>query len=272
MKYRAYLLLTFLISFLFLTGSLHAFNDAGCGGDCKNCHSLSKQEAINVLKKMKVPDAKVLDIQLSPVKSLWEVSFDTKGNRGLVYIDFSKKFLLPGPIVEISSGANKTAEKAEKIQVIRKIDVSKIPLDKALVMGNANNSNSKKVIVFTDPDCPYCGKLHQEMKKVIAKRKDIVFYVKLFPLPGHKDAYWKSKSIVCDMSIKLLEDNFEKKPIQKKECDTKEIDNNIKLSESLGINSTPTIIMPDGRVYSGALPSEKLIDLIDNPSLANGRQ
>ncbi|MCL4537133.1 MAG: thioredoxin fold domain-containing protein [Nitrospirae bacterium] len=101
------------------------------------------------------------------------------------------------------------------------------------------------------------------MKKVLEKRKDIVFYIKLFPLKMHKDAYWKSKSIVCNKSLNMLEDNFENKPIPKTDCDTKEIDNNIKLAESLGITGTPTMIMPDGKIYSGAMPADKLIEMIN---------
>jgi len=101
------------------------------------------------------------------------------------------------------------------------------------------------------------------MKKVIEKRKDIVFYIKLFPLKMHKDAYWKSKSIICNKSMKMLEDNFENKSIAKTDCTTNEIDANMKIAESLGISGTPTIIMPDGSIYSGAMPADKLIEMID---------
>jgi len=101
------------------------------------------------------------------------------------------------------------------------------------------------------------------MKKVVGKRKDIVFYIKLFPLKMHKDAYWKSKSIICNKSIKMLEDNFENKSIVKTDCATDEIDANIKLTESLGISGTPAIIMPNGSIYSGAMPADKLTEMID---------
>lgn len=104
------------------------------------------------------------------------------------------------------------------------------------------------------------------MKKVLEKRKDIIFYIKLFPLKIHKDAYWKSKSIVCKNSLKMLEDAFEKKAIKKIDCSTDEIDNNIKLGESLGITGTPTLILPDGKVHVGMVSAERLINLIDSSS------
>jgi thiol:disulfide interchange protein DsbC len=104
------------------------------------------------------------------------------------------------------------------------------------------------------------------MKKVIEKRIDIAFYIKLFPLRFHKDAYWKSKSIVCNRSVRMLEDNFEKRPIPKTECNTKEIDENIRFAERHGISGTPTMILPDGSIYQGTIDSEKLIRLIDESS------
>jgi len=100
------------------------------------------------------------------------------------------------------------------------------------------------------------------MKRVIEKRQDIVFYIKLFPLKMHKDAYWKSKSIICNKSMRMLEDNFEGKSIAKTDCATSEIDANIKLAESLGISGTPAIVMPNGNIYSGAMPADKLIEMI----------
>ncbi|BCB96105.1 hypothetical protein JZK55_10270 [Dissulfurispira thermophila] len=149
-KFRSLVIIFIVFLFLTLTSTLtYSFSKAGCEGDCKKCHSLSTQEVNNILKKMNLSHAKTLDIRLSPVKSLWEIHIDDNGKKGIFYVDFSKKYLLPGPIIELDTGSNKTAESIQKIP-IGHADVSKIPLNNALVMGNANAS--KKVIVFTDPD------------------------------------------------------------------------------------------------------------------------
>ncbi len=100
------------------------------------------------------------------------------------------------------------------------------------------------------------------MKKVLADRKDVAFYVKLFPLKFHPDSHWKSQSMVCRKSVQLLEDNFDKKPIPKPDCDTDVIDKNVKLAESLGITGTPTLIMPDGFVAVGAMKSDILTKVV----------
>ncbi len=100
------------------------------------------------------------------------------------------------------------------------------------------------------------------MKKIIEKRKDIAFYIKMFPLPMHPGAYEKAKAIVCEKSLSLLEDAFEKKQLPKPKCETPVIDENLKLAEKLGITGAPTLIMPDGRVMSGYREADALIQLI----------
>ncbi len=100
------------------------------------------------------------------------------------------------------------------------------------------------------------------MKKIVEERKDIAFYIKLFPLRIHPEAYEKSKAIVCENSLALLEEAFDKKPLPKPKCETPVVDENIKLAEKLGISSVPVLILPDGRVILGYRDSKTLIDLI----------
>jgi thiol:disulfide interchange protein DsbC len=102
------------------------------------------------------------------------------------------------------------------------------------------------------------------MKKTIDERKDIAFYIKMFPLPSHPEAYQKSKSILCEKSLALLEDAFEKKPIPQPKCETSAVDESIKLAQKLGINSVPTLILPDGRMIPGYKDAKALINLIGN--------
>jgi len=102
------------------------------------------------------------------------------------------------------------------------------------------------------------------MKKIIDERKDIAFQIKMFPLKTHPEAYEKSKSIVCEKSLALLEDAFEKKPIPKPKCETPAVDESITLGQKLGITSVPTLVLPDGRIVPGYKDAKTLIGLIGN--------
>ena len=128
----------------------HAISFTGCEEDCQKCHSLSNEEVNLILKKMQAADAKILKTQMSPVRGLWEVSIDHKGQRGLLYIDFSKKYLVTGSIIEVNAAINKTKERIDELNKDKKINPASIPLKDALVLGS--NAAAKKAIVFTDPD------------------------------------------------------------------------------------------------------------------------
>jgi thiol:disulfide interchange protein DsbC len=234
---------------------------AGSSGKKKGCDAISPPEIQDILKNIKANNAKVLYIKKSPLAGICEVAVEIGGQPNIFYFDIAKTHLFFGNLVEMKTMTNRTAQSVAEIQDKKRIDISKISLTAALVLGDLKAE--KKVIIFTDPDCPYCSSLHNVMKQIIATRKDIAFYIKMYPLEFHKDAYWKSKSIVCNNSLQLLQDCFDKKEIAKTDCKTEEVDNNIKLAKSLGITGTPAIILPDGRLRIGAMPEAELIKLID---------
>jgi len=101
------------------------------------------------------------------------------------------------------------------------------------------------------------------MKMVVKERKDIAFFIKLFPLPMHKEAYAKAKAIVCEKSMSLLEEAYEKKALPKPKCETTVLDDTIKLAQKLGIAGTPAMVMPDGRLVSRAMDAASLIKSIE---------
>lgn len=231
--------------------SLMAFG--GCESDCLKCHSLKPSEAREVLAPI-IPDAAVKSVSVAPAKGLWEVQYTSKGKKGLAYLDFSLNNIIIGQIIEIKTKHNLTRE---RMMEIAKVDFSSIPLDNSIVLGNPDAS--RKIVVFSDPDCPYCQKLHKELHQVISTRSDIAFYIKLFPLPMHKDSRRKSEAILCDKSLKILEDAYAKKKVPDPSCKNTRIDENITLAKKLGITGTPAIIFSDGRVIPGFLKSDEII-------------
>ena len=116
------------------------------GQDCLKCHTLTATEAKDLIRGL-YPDARILEVGVSPLKAAWEVFADVGGRKGIVYIDFSKKHLILGSIVSLGDRRNLTQERFNELN---RIDVSQIPLDDALVMGDPKARI--RVIVFTDPD------------------------------------------------------------------------------------------------------------------------
>jgi len=65
---------------------------------------------------------------------------------------------------------------------------SDIDFSKAVVIG----SGPKKVVEFTDPDCPFCRKA----AKYFAGRSDVTQYIFFWPLPRHPKAKEKARYIL----------------------------------------------------------------------------
>ncbi len=139
------ILLNFLLLFCLLPIA-DSYGFEARGKDCSKCHILSKSEAKDLLKKI-IPDVVILDIRLSSVRGFWEVYSEQTGRKGLVYIDFAKKHFFSGSLISIAERKNLTQE---RLLELTKIDVSQIPLDDALVMGD--QKARIRVIVFSDPD------------------------------------------------------------------------------------------------------------------------
>ncbi|MCP3678515.1 MAG: DsbC family protein [Deltaproteobacteria bacterium] len=227
---------------------------SGSEQKCSACHTLTKEEAATLLKADRF-NATIREVRPGPVKGFWEVVIEKDGKGFPIYVDFAKENLVEGritPFVALS-----------KPPSLKMVDLKTIPVDDAVIMGNRDAE--KKVIVFDDPDCPYCRKLHVEIKKIIEKRPDVAFLIMLYPLDIHPQAYDKSKAILCEKSVKLLDDALTGKALPTPTCDAPGLDRSIASAKSLGINGTPAIIFPDGRLLPGFVEADVLLNLLDNP-------
>ncbi|GAB4373064.1 MAG: hypothetical protein Kow00128_22340 [Deltaproteobacteria bacterium] len=249
-------ILACLLAILFSAES-HAFMKEGCGGGtCADCHRLSREEAEKILG---VLVDNVVSVSESPVGGLWLLEVEKGGKRGPIYIDFSKDFVISGQILQLSSMANVTGSKTA---ALTRVDPSSIPLAGALVVGK--RSAKEKVIVFSDPNCHFCAKLHPELKKVAAEDPQVAFYIKLYSRNGDPDSVRKATAVVCSKSEALLEDAYAGKeiPSPPAPCTDSSVEETAKTAERLTIRGTPTLILPDGRVVRGYRDAETLERLL----------
>ncbi|QXE91473.1 DsbC family protein [Geomonas subterranea] len=232
----------------------------GCSGDCASCHSITLQEASGLLKEI----GPVKDVKPAPVRGLYEVTFEQGGKSGVAYLDYSKKHIIAGQVFDIASRqpVGGTADQAKKTERKDRLDPATLGTDNALVMGNPKGK--KKLFVFTDPECPYCAKAHAELKKLAALEPDLAIYIKLYPLKMHPKAYDKSRVILSQGSLELLDKSFSGQPLPAatdKDA-RKPVEDTIKFAESNGIVSTPTLVLSDGRIMVGFRDAAAMRELI----------
>jgi thiol:disulfide interchange protein DsbC len=246
----------FALVFLFITSTVYGFQKNGCGsGNCIDCHTLTRQEAAGILKGR---IDKVLKVKLSEVPGLWSIEAVYKGKEIPLYLDFSKKYLFSGNVIRLKDWEN--IARADEQPPERSVDVSSIPLDDAVILGNP--IASERIIVFDDPECPFCRKLQPEMLKIVREHKNIAFYIKMFPLQSHPGSYERAKTIICTKSDELLTESLNGQPIPPPLCETDQVEKNKELGKKLHIDSTPTLIFPNGKVHVGYIPADTILSLL----------
>lgn len=246
------MLKSLLYTALFLFCSVSAgFAMDGCGaGSCTDCHSLTLGEANELLAGV----GQVKKVGAAPVSGLWLLELERDGKQGVVFLDFGKKNLIAGtvfPLAPKDTAGQGLRQPAPAKPPVTAVDVASIPLENSIVMGNPKGK--KRLFVFTDPDCPFCGKLHAELKKLTAMDGELAVHVKMFPLKMHPKAYDKARVLLGARSPEMLDSAFAGATLPAPgEKDLKgPVDETIGLAEALGVDSTPTLVLPDGGLVVG---------------------
>lgn len=221
-----------------------------CGNakkECSACHAMTTQEAGSILKDV----GEVKQVKLAAVPGLFELILENKGKQATVYMDFGKKYLLTGPVFDIATKKQVGVSSNQHMKPAT-VKADAIPAENSIVMGNPEGK--RKLFVFTDPECPYCTRLHHELVKLMYMEPDLAIYVKMFPLKMHPKAYDKARVILSAENPQYLLDKAfagEELPPPTAKDSSKPVDDSIKLAESLGISATPTLVLPDGRIMPG---------------------
>ncbi len=196
------------------------------------------------------PKFKVESVVKTPYTGLYEVFM----NGQIVYTDEKLSFLIAeGHLVDPKTKKDVTGDRLEELT---KVDFNSLPLDKAIKVVKGNGS--RKLVVFSDVDCPYCKRLEQnELSNVT----DVTIYTFLYPLVQlHPDSAAKSKSIWCsDNRVKAWQDWIlnDKLPTSTGTCEVP-LEKVGELARKVGVNSTPTLFFADGRRMMGAQPYKEI--------------
>lgn len=224
--------------------------------DCARCHTLARDEAAGLLAG-KVDN--VVGVVPGPIPGLWEVDVEKGGSVYPAYVDYSKKLLFNGQVIRLADMENLTGLRYVDLN---RVDVSTIPLADAVILGNPEAK--KRVIVFDDPDCGWCRKLHGEIKQIVAREPDVAFFVRVYSRNNHPATVEKALSIVCGKAdaARLLDDAFAGKKLPAAACRSDAVEQTAKLAERLGIHGTPAMVLPDGRLIRGYMQADALLGLL----------
>jgi thiol:disulfide interchange protein DsbC len=196
------------------------------------------------------PKFKVESVIKTPYAGLYEVFMGGQ----IVYTDEKLTFLIAeGRLVDPKTKKDVTGERLEELT---KIDFNSLPLDQAIKVVKGNGS--RKLVVFSDVDCPFCKRLEQNE---LVNITDVTVYTFLYPLQQlHPDAPAKSKSIWCASNrVKAWQDWIlnNQLPNTPGNCEVP-LEKVGELARKIGVTSTPTLIFSDGKRMMGAQPYKEI--------------
>ncbi len=201
----------------------------------------------------KYPQANIESITKTPYLGLYEMLVDGE----VFYTDSDFTYLIVGSIIETKTRTNLTDARLREIEE-KKLKAMAFPFDQLpleLAIKRVKGDGSRKVAIFSDPDCPFCRKLEKEIEKVT----DVTMYIFLFPIEQlHPKAPEVSRAIWCASDRLKAWDEYMLKGTAPKsaKCDNP-VDKIVTFGQSKKINGTPTIFFADGKRVPGAIPLER---------------
>ncbi len=207
-------------------------------------------DAANVKKllEQKFPGAVVGYVGKSAYLGLYEAQFDGQ----MVYTDAKVAHVLVGSMYDTATKQNLSEERLRKLS---RVSFDSLPFD--LAIKKVKGNGQRKLVVFSDADCPFCSRLETELKGI----DDVTVYTFLYPIDQlHPDAARKSKMIWCAPDrLKAWDEFFAsgKLPDNKGDCETP-LATLQDLGQKMRVNATPTLVFADGSVVPGALPKQRL--------------
>lgn len=215
------------------------------------CAQASESVIRNALSKQ-FPGAQISSIKKTPYSGLFEVYLDDQ----LVYVDAKAQYVFAGDVIELKSRRNLTQARLNQLQAVK---WDTLPLGNALKTVKGNGA--RKLVVFSDVDCPYCRKFEAELAKV----DNITVYTFLYPIEGlHPKAVQTSKQIWCAPDRhKAWEEYITTGSVPKNDgsC-VNPVDATIALGSQLKVSGTPTLIFANGQRVPGMVPAAQLERLL----------
>jgi len=195
------------------------------------------------------PDVPIEAVLPSPIPGIYEVDTATD----IVYADASGEYIFSGSIMATKTRENLTALRTDERN---SIDFATLPLD--LAIKNVKGDGSRVLAVFSDPHCPYCKKLENELEQM----DNTTVYTFLFPIEQlHPGATQDAHGLWCSADRPGAWKKWmltQVSPEAKKGCTEDPVATIQALGEKLKINSTPTVFLSNGRRVTGALPAAEL--------------
>lgn len=200
-----------------------------------------------------LPNEKPTSVQPTPIAGIFQVEIGPQ----VMYMTGDGRYLIDGAIVDLETREN-LAETAQNKARLRAIEA--VGEDEMIVFETPNAEH--EITVFTDIDCGYCRKLHQNID-AYAEEGISVRYL-FYPRTGvGSPSYKKAVAVWCaDDQQKAMTAAKNGQPVESESC-TNPVERHMELGELMGIRGTPAIVLDNGQMVPGFVEPKRLAQVLE---------
>jgi thiol:disulfide interchange protein DsbC len=199
-----------------------------------------------------VPTVSPDSIQPTSMAGIFEVRYGTD----IFYVSEDGRFLLQGNLIDLETRENLTeiARRGVRAEMFAGIP------DAELTVYTPEREVRHTVNVFTDPNCPYCRRQHQEMQAYLDAGVKVRYF--MYPVLG-RESPEVMRNVWCNESRTDAMDLAKAgQPLPSADCPTP-AEQHLSLGRELGISGTPATITSGGQLISGYRPAIEIIQMLN---------
>lgn len=201
-----------------------------------------------------------ISIAESPLPGILQVRFGSD----IVYMTEDGRYLLQGRVLDLDTRQDITDQAKSKIrqELVDEIDHSKL-------ISYGEKDAEFDIIVFTDVDCGYCRRLHQQVEEY--NDAGIRISYAAFPRAGAgSETFRKMTSVWCaddqQAAMDLAKGGGTPEPL---DCEAP-VSDQYRLGQAVGVTGTPALVTPDGDLIPGYVPPADLRVRLEQLAARNG--
>lgn len=209
--------------------------------------------ALSARLEMLAPGMQPDHVVETPLEGMYEVRFGS----AIVYLSADGRYMLRGDFMDLDARRNFTEEARRSA---RADAVGALGEGSMIVF--APDSVKHTVTVFTDVDCPYCARMHQQMADY--NRLGIEIRYAAFPRAGIGSPTFDTMvSVWCAADQQeAMTDAKAGIGIETSRCENP-VRRHYETGQAIGVTGTPAIVLESGEIVPGYVPPQELSRTLD---------
>ncbi len=226
---------------LFLAGAALAADAPADGGQ-------KLRERLQILR----PGIPVQSVSPTPIAGIYALEID---GGTMFYGTEDGRYLFAGDMYEL--GDTDLINLAEAGRTVKRRELMSQVALKDMVIFSPKGETKAVVNVFTDVDCGFCRKLHQEVPQLNDMGIEVRYLA--YPRAGiGSESYDRIVSAWCSKDPNTAITKLKAgQSIPSATCDNP-VAAEFELGREMGVNGTPAIVLQDGRLLPGYMPADEL--------------